>query len=358
MREENRAEIIQDAMNLLDDELILEADQIRKQSGKRNRYMRRLTAVAASICVLVMSGALWNEIIIEPSYEESAELNDTLDQDEVTKNESAMRQENQEQIHYPNQDLLKDIAVTESLTGIEIPKWEVTLGKTDDNVEVDMIAFFIYEGRCYVQSEYYQEGFSLVGDYVGTSTGLIEEWTKEDGYVDYAGSIAGEFYEVKGYDPEFMLCMKYGNGAVETFIHNNGIVLGKGSDLMEDRLRLRDNFEKVTFKTQKEWNEELREEKNHVLPEEYDTLMNRFIESFCSDDFVYISDTPLDVNGASRYHENMDNYHLTFHTKDGMRFDFVLYEDGYVRFQEFYSVCVQIEPDLYEEIVKVLRSEL
>ena len=119
---------------------------------------------------------------------------------------------------------------------------------------------------------------------------------------------------------------------------------------------LKDNFEKVTFKTHREWNESLRDEKNHVLSEEYDELMNRFLESFCSDDFVYIADTPLDWNRENNYCDSENNYHLTFHTKDGLRFQFTLYEEGYVRFQEFGSVCVQIDPELYEEIIKALKE--
>ena len=178
------------------------------------------------------------------------------------------------------------------------------------------------------------------------------------GYVDYAGSISGKFYEVKGYDPEFMLCMKFDNGAVETFIHNNGISLGKGSELIVDRLHLQDNVEKVTFKTQKEWDTGLSNEKNHVLSEEYHELMDRFLESFGSDDFVHIKDTPLDVNGSYSYHHNEKNYHITFHTEDGLQFEFTLYEDGYTSFRGLNSVCVQIDPSLYEELIAVLKTEM
>ena len=45
----------------------------------------------------------------------------------------------------------------------------------------------------------------------------------EDGYVDLAGSIGGDFYAVNGYDPEFMLCMKSDNGNLQLYICNNGL---------------------------------------------------------------------------------------------------------------------------------------
>ena len=60
-------------------------------------------------------------------------------------------------------------------------------------------------------SSLYYENFSeaegIVGEHLGTVTGMIDEWTPEEGYVDFAGSICGDFYSVKGYDPEFMLCI-------------------------------------------------------------------------------------------------------------------------------------------------------
>ena len=380
MRDENKEKLIQNALNMLDDELILEADEIREKSvnttiersstSKIKRVWRSITTIAASIAVFLIAGMVWNEVIVPNQADESIieeieegdigygsnrggeadELNDMPDVDEVVKTES--------QIHLQNQEVkLESAAGVEELVRVKIPAMNVELGVPKD-VQMDMLAFFIYEGRCYVQDTYYEEGFSLVGDYVGTSVGLIDEWTSEDGYVDYAGSISGKFYEVKGYDPEFMLCMKFDNGAVETFIHNNGISLGKGSELIEDRLHLQDNVEKVTFKTQKEWDTSLSNEKNHVLSEEYHELMERFLESFASDDFVHIKDTPLDVNGAYSYHHNEKNYHISFHTKDGLQFEFTLYEDGYTSFRGLNSVCVQIDPSLYEELIAVLKTEM
>lgn len=414
MREENKEKIIQDALNMLDDELILEADELRekavnaidehssilkmetidnlnvKKKMKSSISWRRITTIAAGIAVFFIAGTIWNEVIVpnqadmtEGIVEESAveetynypngfqdtdtviiehcedcgELNATQDISEIAKSESeVIKQESETVIHLPDQKVEAAVGL-ESLSQVMIPAMQVELSKSKDGVMADMLGFFIYEGRSYVQDVYYKTGSSIVGDYVGTSVGLIDEWTSEDGYVDYAGSVSGKFYEVKGYDPAFMLCMKFDNGAVETFINNNGISLGKGSDLIEERLHLKDNYEKVTFKTQKEWDESLQGELEHVLPEKYDTLMNQFIESFSSNIFMCLRDTPLDTNGTDDYHRNTDNYYLTFHTKDGLRFDFILYEDGYVCFQGLNSVFVQIDSNLYEMLIAVMKEE-
>ena len=384
MRDERKEILIQDALNMLDDELILEADEVREKSvntviehgsilenenngnAKRpntRKSWRYITTLAASITVFFIAGILWNEVIIPNQADESIVeqnvINEDYDYPRGYQSADSVTIDNCEEV-----DELKDAqgqklesaAGVESLRAVHIPAMKAELGVPKD-VQMDMLAFFIYEGRCYVQDQYYEDGLPLVGDYVGTSVGLIDEWTAEDGYVDYAGSISGDFYEVKGYAPLFMLCMKFDNGAVETFIHNNGISLGKGTDLIEDRLHLKGNVEKVTFKTQEEWDYSLQDEKNHTLSEEYDDLMNQFLESFSADDFVYIKDTPLDNNGTGNYHHNSDNYHITFYTEDGLRFKFTLYEDGYTRFQGFGEVCVQIDPNLYEEIISVFKSE-
>ena len=279
MRDERKEILIQDALNMLDDELILEADEVREKSvntviehgsilgNEKNRSAKRpntrkswryITTLAASVAVFFIAGIVWNEVIVPNQADESIveeiadgdigygsnrggavdevtidnceevdELKDTPDVDETTKSESQMLLQGQEQIHLPNQEVkLEAVAGVESLRAVYIPEMKAELGVPKD-VIMDMLAFFIYEGRCYVQDQYYEDGLPLVGDYVGASVGLIDEWTSEDGYVDYAGSVAGDFYEVKGYDPSFMLCMKFDNGAVETFIHNNGISLGK-----------------------------------------------------------------------------------------------------------------------------------
>lgn len=382
MRDENKEKLIQETLNMLDDELIIETDEIREKSVnttiehgssvKNRKHWRYITSLAASIAVFFIAGAVWNEIIVpnqadesiaedEYHYSEGYQRTDSVT-NENCKEQDALNEmpdisetvKSETQIHLPNQEV--GAALVESLARVKIPAMRVELAKPNNGVTMDMLAFFIYEGRCYVQDEYYQDGFSLLGDYVGTSVGLIDEWTSEDGYVDYAGSISGKFYEVKGYDPEFMLCMKLADGEVETFINNNGITLGKGSDLIEDRLHLKDNVEKVSFKTQKEWDTSLQNEKNHVLPEEYDALVNQFLDAFSEADFMYISDTTLDVNETGSYHQNPNNYHLTFHTKDGLNFDFILYEDGYVRFQGFGGVCVQIDSEIYEELISVLKE--
>ena len=76
----------------------------------------------------------------------------------------------------------------------------------EPGVAADMMAFFIYNGRMYVQTGQYADP-SLREGYVCTVTGDIDEWSGADEYVEGASSIGGDVYSVKGYDTNFRLCM-------------------------------------------------------------------------------------------------------------------------------------------------------
>ena len=62
MKEENRSEIIHDALNLLDDEMIEEVDKLRGGvlMEKKPRSWRKWVALAASICLLIVAFDVWD----------------------------------------------------------------------------------------------------------------------------------------------------------------------------------------------------------------------------------------------------------------------------------------------------------
>lgn len=402
MIEKNRSEIIHDALNQLDEDLIEEVNEVREnavnttdEQGSSLRDIgssadkksqkpfswRKWTALAASICVLAVVGWVWSDVIIisdENAMEEGIvyEEQDRGNEEEVISSDDEKYK--QEMVidsitdDLESENIIEEQNLTQSAEspvgqqqpfqsatieslkgtrGVIIPEADVSMEK-QDGIESDMMAFFIYEGRCYVENGYY-ENVDFVGDYVGTAIGMIDEWTESDGYVDYAGSVSGKFYEVKGYSPAFMLCIKYENGRVQTFVHNNGIELEKGSDLIKTRLNLQGNYEEVGFCTYKEWNESLAEP--HLLSDTHRDLFDAFLVSFCEADFMYLEDTTLELEGENRYARDEDNYYLCFYTKEGLKFCFWLLEDGYVIFQGLNGVCVQIDVGLYAQIIEVLK---
>lgn len=216
----------------------------------------------------------------------------------------------------------------------------------NDGISSKMIGFFIYEGRCYVQYREIYEDVDLIDKHLGTVTGLIDEWTPEDGYVDFAGSAQGDFYSVKGYDPSFMLCMREPDGAINLFICKNGITLKYGSELFEDRLHLAGNYSKVLFESYDSWNygkEEL------FRLEGKDETVSRFVE--CLDEAEFIPE-----NSVSFYDEIKELYHLYFVKNDGVTVELRLCEKGYVRFQGILDVCLRLPEEEYDSFLKLLDS--
>ncbi len=165
MKDENKEKLIQDALTMLDDELILETDKIREKSIKttiehgtttkseeddskeatqietrwsRNKKMwRSITAVAASVALFFIAGTVWNEVIVpnqpdqmESIVEESIEddvmnyadrnqdsdsvTNENVDEmdevcalpsEEALKESQSQTLQSQSQIHLPNQPI-------------------------------------------------------------------------------------------------------------------------------------------------------------------------------------------------------------------------------------------------------------
>ena len=288
-----------EAMSELDNRYIDEAVNYKKKA--KNTVWIKWGAVAACLCFMIIGTIIWQQLAL--TYNRGECLN-----------------------------------VPAPENGVTIPNMNVSLSA---NEAADMVAFFIYQGRCYVQYEWIYDDVDFVGEYLGTATGLINEWTPKDGYVELAGSISGDFYAVNGYDPSFMLCMKEVNGAVATYICNNGITLKYGSELYEDRLRLSGNFESVQYESRDSWY--YSRDEYYQLDNADDTILDFIAEM---DSAQFISYTPNDT----------ELYHLHFRMKNGMTVHLRLYENGYVRFDGMWAVCLQVPEESYSALLILLDS--
>lgn len=240
-------------------------------------------------------------------------------------------------------------SAAQTAKGITIPKAEVTLSQTD-GVEADMLAFFIYQGRCYLQYDRLDHGSDLVGEKVGTATGLIDEWTPQEGYVELAGSVSGDFYTVRGFDPDFMLCMKEEGDAVQLFVCNNGITLYQGSELFEDRLGLSDGLKAVTYEDEDSW---------YDGKEDIHTLNNM--------DAVKTLIAAMDKaqfqlsDQADLYEEKKDGglskelYHVYCKLDNGVTVTLRLFQGGYVTFTGLPDACVQVPEATFDAFLAALK---
>ena len=233
--------------------------------------------------------------------------------------------------------------------GVTIPQTEVSL-KTESSAEADMIGFFIYEGRMYVQyGDWIREKLDIIGERLGTATGLVNEWTPKDGYVDFAGSVRGDFYAVKDYDPSFMLCMKDPSGAVSLFVCNSGITMKYGSELFTDRLHLQ-NYTDVLYETRDSW---FRSKEELYRFKDRDAI-NEFITEINAAEFMLCADIPFGSQGEVI--SSLEEYHLYFRMENGITIHLRLLKGGYIVFDGLMDACVRIPEESYNRLISMLND--
>lgn len=239
-------------------------------------------------------------------------------------------------------------SAAQTAKGITIPKAEVTLSQPD-GVAMDMLAFFIYQGRCYLQYDRLDHGSDLVGEKVGTATGLIDEWTPAEGYVELAGSVSGDFYTVRGFDPAFMLCMKEEGDAVQLFVCNNGITLYQGSELFEDRLGLSDGLKAVTYEDEDSW---------YNGKEDIHTLNNLdAIKTL----IAAMDEAKFQLSDQAELYEEEDDglskelYHVYCKLDNGVTVTLRLFQGGYVTFTGLPDACVQVPEATFDAFLAALN---
>ena len=213
-----------------------------------------------------------------------------------------------------------------------------------------MLAFFIYQGRCYLQYDWIDHGSDLVGEKVGTATGLIDEWTPAEGYVELAGSVSGDFYTVRGFAPAFLLCMKEDGDAIQLFVCNNGITLYQGSELFEERLGLSNRLKAVTYEDEDSWYDG--KEDIHTL---HDLDAVKTLIAAMDKATFQLSDQ------ADLYEEKKDGglskelYHVYCKLDNGVTVTLRLFQGGYVTFTGLPDACVQVPEATFDAFLAALK---
>lgn len=218
--------------------------------------------------------------------------------------------------------------ITESTQGIYVPPLEVELSQAQPEAMIDMIGFFIYQGRLYAQMDVVEQGQDLVGEQLGESSGTIDEWTSEDQYLEGTGSVGGPFYEVKGYDPKYMLCMVYDYG-VELFWNNCDITVSTGGDVLEEVFRLSDGIARAEFQSESD----VQKDTGHMTTI---TRLNQ-LAAWVND----LDQAPALASAETDMGQCLGHLYLT--KADGVTVHLRLMEHGYVQVAELPDVCWQME---------------
>ena len=303
-----KKEHISDALNMLNDDIIEETNNVRTNAKPKRRWERQIAAVAC-ICLIVVGVFAWRNF---SNHSDSS------------------------------------TEITMSDKGVTIPKLEVSLSAESS---AEMLGFFIYQGNCYVHYDWIYDDVDIIGKHLGTATGLIDEWTPRDGYVEFAGSVKGDFYEVKGYDPSFMLCMKHTDGSISLYVCDTGITLKYGSELYTDRLHLAGNYTSVQYESRDSWNKSKHELYQLI---DSDELIRDFIDGLNVAEFI--PRNSISYDDARDIFNEMEIYHLYFNMQNGTTVHLRLWKDGYVLYQGLLGVCVQVQKESYSNLLEILES--
>lgn len=323
-----KSENISDALNMLSDDIIEETDRLRNGSAKvkaKQRYVK-WGALAACVCLLAAGAFTWKF--------------------------AANLQSGIPAVSAPEDSKQNDHFIAAS------DNWDESL-RVDDPIMIiessDMLAFFIYHGNRYVAYNFLHSA-DIVGEKLGTvidevNCGNYYEWT----YEELTGNCRGDFYEVKGYDPSFMLCMKDerwdGKIDVLLFIRSMGSELKYGSELFEDRLHISENYSALQYEERDSWyygkHQEVRLEGN-------DKLIEKFIAELDSAEFIPCESIPLEEEYESIFDTKL--YHLYLEIKNGVSVNFHFLQGGYAIFEGMSDICVKISEETYNEMLEAFEK--
>lgn len=239
--------------------------------------------------------------------------------------------------------------------GISIPAVEIP--GTAGSAETDMIGLVVYNGNVYTQSESYYGSDALAtdhltGKYLGYATGSIDEFSTDENYEEeFASTIEGKVFEVKGYDADFRICIRNEiedeNGkkqlSIDYLEHLNGIKIKNGSELFEQRLHLSNRADAVKWQNHEDWDNAVGNLHNAQIDNK---LWTEFINQINKGEFV---DTRNSENDKSIY-DTQKQSHLVLTMDDGTVIRLRLLEGGYVGYEPLGRYFIKIPGDVFNKV--------
>lgn len=198
----------------------------------------------------------------------------------------------------------------------------------------DMIGLICHNGNVYTEADQFtsdvkEDIWGLVGTYLGEAMAEIDEWTDQNDrrwVTELSSTVGGTVYTVKGYDEDFRICTAgewYAeDGTTHYYVHFfeclNDITLNQGSDLIHHKLCIMDR-----------------------LPDTVEKETKTLLDALYKAPFIVIKPDPEsgyyyygDKSKDFRYMENYNAY-LEIPLTDGTSNGFIVYKNGYVKYNCF-----------------------
>lgn len=249
----------------------------------------------------------------------------------------------EKQVFYTSNEYL---GVTESRKGVMIPPAEIDLSGQFDIFG----GFFIYKGKLYMECDRMKDSGNIVGEKLGTATGYIENWKPEDGMVEGAGNIEGDFYAVNGYDSDFIVCRRLPDGELATYICKGGMTVKYGKEIFSDKLHI-DEFCELLYESEFSWNYG----KNEVYKLNDKSTVENLIKGINKAKFTLTS--VISEKNDELFDYNV-KYWLYFKDANGVVIRIPLAEGGYVLLPGTTYICAKIPQKTYEKLMEKLDKNI
>ncbi len=227
--------------------------------------------------------------------------------------------------------------------GIYIDRIELP---SESSATLDMIGLIVYHSNIYTQTKNVkcskEQQKALIGAYLGTAVGNLDEWSKRSEYSkELASSAVGKVYKVNGYDDSFRIGIPYmyeGEYYITFYENLNGITLSTGKDLYENRLLLKENYRSTLYQLHSDWNNDANQYKELKLSR---NIMLQFIDAIDSSPFIELD------NSSKIYNSKMEVTHLYFKLKDGTTLEVGLFEKGFVAYG---NLIVKVSDKIFSKV--------
>ena len=216
------------------------------------------------------------------------------------------------------------------LNGIMLPKTDI-----ENYIHQDYICPFILHNEHYYFAYCQTENTDLIGDCLGTG--------------EYLGNTTWKYYAVNGYNPDFMICVPLGDSYM-LFINNNNYKITYGRDIFEDKLHMLDRCKYISYISHKDFT-------NPNITHEYWPKLISYMRSYRTPIRFLEEIMGATWNDSSQMiGDNEALYHIFYQLEDGITVRLVLYEGGYVEFEAFPGVCVQISDELLQKMIRYMEN--
>ena len=215
----------------------------------------------------------------------------------------------------------------------------------EDGMAADMIGFFIYNGRMYTQTMQYV-GASLLGEYIFSPAGGIDEWSGAEEYVEGASNVAGEVRAVRGYDTNFRLALVTDTGA-ELYDCPGDMWRYWGADLFKTCLHI-ENAVAAYSVADADW-EQGRESRRYIDLE----ALEPFVATLMT---APMQDWGRGSENGDIYDYDYAEAHLYLELADGTTVPLRLFENGCVKYDGSAArICAWMPGAIFDEVFDMCR---